>query len=96
MYVCLVVARLDGEENISIYQAPAWSNLEKGDKIILETTDYYQGTVIASMTCETESIEYKFILEATEICEPLVKVRSKLVYEQFKYDETGAETAEND
>lgn len=86
-YVCLVVVQYSKATEKQLFFAPAWSNIQPGDQVILGKGATSPATVISAMTCSTESKEFKFAVESMGAELPLKKLKSKLVYEEFRYEE---------
>lgn len=73
-----------------MFQAPRWSDLKKGDEVIVETCIGEQkAKVIDSYTISTDynEEEFNFILTASKAKLPLKKVLKKVEYHEYSYPE---------
>lgn len=88
MYIDLVLAESKQTKFKALFQAPAWSHLKKGDEIIVPQNEPpHTIEVLAVLTIDPESDQYKFIVGVSQATEPLLKVLAKIEYETLKYEE---------
>ena len=98
-YIDVVVCRHDGGEKPFVFRAPAWSHLNEGDKVIVET---YKGesmaTVLKCASVAKDSEELDVIVSASGASLPLKKVLQKVKFIDFQYDdeEESADEHESD
>ena len=69
-----------------IARAPGFSGLREGDDVSISGC-HTGGTVLKVVTIDSDSNMKDFILTATGRKEPLPKITSKILYEDFKYDD---------
>lgn len=88
-YVDLVLVKHDETGKKYLFQAPGWSYLDEGTKVIVDTcvSDNEPAEVVASYTIDPSSEEFKFICEAAGATLPLKKVVAKVRLSVFKYDD---------
>lgn len=92
---------------IHLFNAPAWSGLEKGDTVITEPYDCHsathgdnKATVIDVFTTVPDREEYKFIVAMAAAANmlPIRRIKSKVTYDQMDYsnydDDCGVSGAE--
>lgn len=74
-----------------VFLAPRWSNLKSGDMVIIEDGEGEGMTnVLASVTIGTDDTEELEFIKATmnfSDIEDLNRIKSKVVFKQFKYEE---------
>ena len=78
----------DGDRTY-LFRAPAWSGLEKGDSIKVETQHGQKlATVVSTVTLRSDDTEkIDFIMHGTGADENVRKVISKVTYVNFEYSE---------
>ena len=88
-YIDLVICKMsDNVIHPSVFRAPAWSHLDEGEKVIVETDKgETEATVVRSYTIEKNSAEMDFIMVASGTTLPLKKVLKKVKYLDFEYKE---------
>jgi hypothetical protein len=88
-YFDFVLCTVEDSQKTYLFHAPAYSSLEKGDPVIVETVNgNKQGTVIGCMTlCKDEVDKIDFIMNATGASKDVKKVLSKIEFKSFKYKE---------
>ena len=85
-------------EHPHLFNAPAWSGLEKGDTVI--TDGGYKATVIDVFTTVPDREEYKFIVAMAAVANmlPIRRIKSRVSYEAMDYsdydDDCGVNGAE--
>lgn len=73
-----------------LFQAPMFSYLEKGDKVVVDTKYGEQvATVLASCSVGKGTEQYTMIVQACGATEPIKKVISKITYRKFEYSDEG-------
>lgn len=79
-----------------VFRAPAWSNLFKGDKVIVETRKGESEAIVEkAMTVDiSDEDEFEFILIASGVTLPLKKVLKKVIYREFEYEKEVSEDEE--
>ena len=81
-YIDLVVCEHDNCQGRFLFSAPAWSHLEKGTRVVVETKKGEQlATVVTSATFankETDS-ETAFVLTAMKASWPLKRVKCRIL-----------------
>lgn len=84
-YIDLVICKHEGCEHPFLYQAPAWSNLKKGDLVIVDTECGEEYAIVErSYTVDiTNTSQFEFILLSAGVDVPLKKVLQKVVYEKL-------------
>ena len=93
-FISLVLCQIDENRSSSLYIAPPWNGLEKGNRIMVETPDGDElATVIDCMSVRKDSGEYKFILACKGVSE-LGRVLGKVEFKKFTYEEDGNESAD--
>lgn len=88
-HIDLAIVRV-GSEFPNIYEAPSFSNLEKGDAVVVETDEgNATGTVEASVTIskayQKEIID--FMLKSAGCTEPLKRVLYKIKYVPMVFED---------
>ena len=88
-YFDFVLCKHDGSETTYLFRAPAFSHLEKGDEVIVETSRGEQkATVVQSTTINAEETRIiDFIMNATGASNNVKKVLSKVVLKKYEYYE---------
>lgn len=88
-YVDFVLCRVNGEDGKTLFHAPKFSYLEKGDMVIVDTIKGEKmAQVVASITvADDEMDKIDFIMEATNSSEDVRKVLSKVIYSDLDYKE---------
>lgn len=90
-FIDIVLVQHDDYDTYT-YEAPAFSGLKTGDKVIVDGEfTYNTGTVKAICTINPESDEYAFIM-ALEGAEKLKRVMAKVEYTDFVYPEESNES----
>lgn len=88
-YTDYVMCRKDGGVQIYLFRAPAFSHLEKGDEVYVESEDGEKKMVVmTSITLNNaEEKVIEFIKKSTLTDEPVKKVLKKVEYKVFEYGE---------
>lgn len=96
-YIDLVICKHGNNPNAFIFQAPEWSTLKAGDKVIVETKKgEAEATVERVYTVNTtDKEEFEFIMMASGASLPLKKVLKKVTYKVFRYEDEGSEHEKN-
>ena len=91
-YIDLVICKHGNNPNAFIFQAPEWSALKTGDKVIVENKKgESEATVERVYTVNTKDREeFEFIMMASGATLPLKKVLKKVTYRDFKYENEGS------
>ena len=85
-HIDLVLCKHLNSEGKYLFQAPAYSGLQKGDMIIVETKHGNELAVVEQKTLvEAGSELHDFLIEVTKATLPLRKVLGKFTYSEFKY-----------
>lgn len=88
MYIDLVLCRHSENGRAFLFAAPAWTRLRVGDLVVVETRlGRAQAVVVASLTVEQGSEEFKFAVACAGANVPLKKVISKVTYINYYYAE---------
>ena len=84
--LCLV-AHASG--NKTIFETPHFANLKAGDEVVCDTPfGDKRGTVVDTIEyINTLSDEFRFVLEATRTELPLRRIKSRVTYSDFYYQE---------
>lgn len=91
-YIDLVVCKHDNNPKAFIFRAPAWSNLQKGDLVIVETKSGEKEAIVErSYTTNKSSEELDFILVSSGASVPLKKVLKKVTYKNLVYEDEDRE-----
>ena len=92
MYIDLVLVKHDGCNQPYLFQAPAWSYLKEGDRVVVHNKfDEQTATVIEAITTTLDSETYRMVVKSSRAKEPLAKVVAKLDYSKFTYEEAKAD-----
>ena len=104
-HIDLVLCNCAGHPHL--FNAPAWSGLEEGDTVIIESYDSHstthgdnKATVIDVFTTVPDREEYKFIvtMAAAAGMLPIRRIKSRVTYDQMDYsdydDDCGVNGAE--
>ena len=76
----------DGAKETHLFCAPAWSHFEKGDAVICDTPYGKRcGTVIDSITVDTLSNDFSFIITGMGETTPLRRLLSKVRLQDLDY-----------
>ena len=89
-YFDFVLCTHEGSEIIYLYHAPAFSHLEKGDMVTVETRSGKEqvATVVQTITVEETELELiDFVMNATGAPSDVKKVISRIMFDKFDYDE---------
>lgn len=87
-YIDLVVCKHYGNDTPFLFQAPAWSHLKEGDRVVVDTRKgEHEATVVFSDCVDVESDEMNLAICASNATLPLRKVLKKVVYREFEYKE---------
>ena len=87
-FVDLVLVRHTENERTFLFQAPAFSHLKKGERVLVSTmTGSAEGTVVASETFDDGSDAFAFIVQATGAYLPLRRVMQRISYTDLSYEE---------
>ena len=97
----VVTCQHEGSTNKFLFRAPAWSYLNKGDTVIVETKKGEQKATVVAVSTETYDYEdktTKFIVDSMGATWPLNKVLAKVVLSEIHYkdEEENEEEVEND
>ena len=87
-YIDYVVCKHEGSNARFLFRAPAWSYLEEGQKVIVETKKGPQtATVVCSYTDDNDPEDkgVKFKLASMGATWPLKKILSKIVVHELDY-----------
>ena len=97
-YIDLVLVKHQGSDKKYLFQAPSWSYLDAGDKVIVDNSNNEPAEVVACHTLDGNSQEFNFICEVAGATLPLKKVIAKVRLSTFDYkdDEPENEETEND
>ena len=92
-FIDLVICKLDSNHNLSIFRAPAWSYLSKGEKVLVETKKgEAEATVEKTYTVDvTNKNAFDFILMASGVSLPLRKVLKRIIFIDLDYENEGGE-----
>lgn len=94
-FIDLVVCKHSANDNAYVFQAPAFSLLRKGDKVIVETKQGEQMAEVERVyTARNSGEELDFILIASGATLPLKRVLKKVTYKEFEY-EKGSQNEES-
>ena len=96
-FIDLVLCRFDEDGENRLFYAPAFSWLQKGDVVVVDSIENWErtATVVAVLTVgKDDSKTIDFVLNASKTNQILGKVRSKLSYVELKYN-TDEEKEEN-
>lgn len=86
MYLDLVLCANESWSKCRLFKAPAYSNLERGDEVTVETNDgEQQAIVVESVTVHDTDDVVNFIYEIICASLPLYKVKSKIYHQYFEY-----------
>ena len=84
-YFDFVLCKHPNSDKSYLFHAPAWSHLEKGDLVVVDTKKGEQMTTVVSRITlgddETDMID--FIMNATGADTDVKKVLRKVVYREF-------------
>lgn len=70
-----------------LFQAPAFSWLENGDRVLVDTEHGESDAAVVSVcTVNIASEQYDMIMQACGVSEPLKKVISKITYRKLEYE----------
>lgn len=96
-YVDFVIIRHEGCDKKYLFYAPAFSRLEKGDLVKVETKNGVQlATVVSSMTVKKDdqrSID--FVMESMSAPKEVKRVLSRGIFSKFEYEEENDERPDN-
>lgn len=84
MYIDIALVKFDYAEGQYLFQAPAWSALEEGDKVLVHD-ETQEATVKATFTLDTNDEVFDFILKITGARLPLAKIDGKVKLQKFNY-----------
>lgn len=91
MFVDVVVCKHENDNRPFLFQAPAWSHLENGDSVIVDTRNgERRATVQAVCTVETGTEAWICLVMAAKATLPLRKVIGKIRVDKFAYEESEA------
>ena len=95
-YMDLVLCEIKGVEHPVLFRAPAFTHMNKGDRVIVEEFGGAEATVLGIMTVDiiSEKNNFDFILTACGATAPLGKVLSKLFVRDLEYEDEGGEDEE--
>lgn len=91
-YIDLVICEVEEKKHtgrttcVKVCQAPAWSDIDKNDEVIIEGTQAL-AKVERRYTTPIDGPELEFILIASGTKLPLPKVLKKVIYKDFEYVE---------
>lgn len=88
-YLDLVLCDFNQDGKPYLFIAPAWSNLKKGDAVVVDSDgDDSCATVLSVITVsEDDEQKIEFAIRATRATAPLKRVISKIVFREFEYEE---------
>ena len=88
-YVDFVICKHDGCEKKYLFYAPAFSHLDKGEMVTVDTARGEQMvTVVSSMTVEkTDKRAIDFIMESMNAPSEVKRVLSKVHFSKYDYEE---------
>lgn len=70
-----------------VFQAPAFSQLKKGDKVVIESTKEDETAIVERVyTTRNSGDELEFILTASGTSMPLKKILKKIDYTDFEFE----------
>ena len=86
-YFDFVLCKHDGCDKTFLFRAPAWSHLEKGDLVVVETVNGEQmAQVVSCITLGNDEVDkIDFIMNATRADSDVKKVLKKVDYKVFSY-----------
>ena len=90
-YIDVIAVRHDEQiyDKVYLFQAPAWSGLRPGDKVIVETENGDKtATVLGCTTCDNDknNKDTAFMLVLANATWPLKKVKARIDVVNFKYE----------
>ena len=89
MYADLVLVRHEEKPQfLFLFEAPAWSSIEARDEVMVDTKDGLKHAVVEAVcTVQKDSSDYWFIVKACKAYAPLKRVRSKVMYREYTYED---------
>lgn len=89
----LVICKDISGDKLSIYLAPAWTGLQKGDRVLVESKSGESEAIVEkSYTVDVSNKDaFDFILMAGGVSLPLKKVLKKVVSIYLDYEDENAE-----
>ena len=87
-YVQFVVCQHDGEIKKYLFYAPAFSDIKKGDEVLVDTQfGERKATVLAVCTSSSEDVERALRVLAGAEGKPIKRVIGKYNFSKFDYSE---------
>ena len=87
-YVQFVVCQHDGEIKKYLFYAPAFSDIKKGDEVLVDTQfGEKKATVLAVCTSSSEDVERALRVLAGAEGKPIKRVIGKYNFSKFDYSE---------
>lgn len=93
-YVDLVIVKQNG--GVYVFTAPAWSHLEEGDRVVVDTKyGRQEGIVFGSITTSEDlnEPEAQLIMRLLQATTPIKHVLARVVEKEFQYDDDLNEVA---
>ena len=92
-FMDLVICKFDSNHNLSIFSAPAWTCLKKGDRVLVETKKgEAEATVEKTYTVDVSNRDaFEFILMAGGVSLPLKRVLKRVMFIELDYKDEGGE-----
>lgn len=92
-YMDLVICKFDSNHNLSIFSAPAWTYLKKGDRVLVETKKgEAEATVEKTYTVDVSNRDaFEFILMAGGVSLPLKRVLKRVMFIDLDYKSEDSE-----
>lgn len=86
-----LVSVADADGTIRVVQAPAWSHLRRGERVMVEETEH-PSEVLTSMTVNTDNEMLDFIRQSCSMDNPPKRVTQILRYENVVYKDEEDDT----
>ena len=84
----LALCKHDGNKGLFLFQVPSYCGLNKGDRVIVETSHGEQEAVVKyTNTVSFEDDDFNMIVAASNATLPLKRVLKKVIYKDLKYDD---------
>ena len=87
-YIDLVVCKHKDSDKRYLFRAPAWSSLEEGQDVIVETSNGLEPAIVVTVNTfdnDCKDTDTQFILKSMGATWPLKKVVSKIVVKELDY-----------
>lgn len=95
-YIDFVICKHMDNDRTFLFQAPAYSGLNKGDVVLVDTKHgKCFAEVLQKTLVEKGSDLHDFFIEATHATLPLRKVLGKFTYSEFKYNDDAGNVDQN-